>query len=79
VTEPAQPAQDLSGFTMLGVDDTLTCTDETCLIPGGPGAEAQWPSFPDPARNQLARVLVVRASSVSARVGDEPDVGGHEV
>lgn len=41
MTDPTQPAQGPAGFTMLGGDDTLTCTDETCLIPGGLGAEAQ--------------------------------------
>lgn len=38
MTEPAQEAAGTGGFTMLGGDDALTCTDQVCLMPSVPGA-----------------------------------------
>ena len=44
MTELGPDAAGASGFTMLGGDDTLTCTDDACLLPG----------MPDPGTTQPA-------------------------
>ena len=41
MTDPAPTAPGAPGFTMLGGDDALTCTDVACLLPSAPGATTE--------------------------------------
>lgn len=38
MTEPSPTTPGTAPFTVVAGDDTLACTDESCLLPGTPGA-----------------------------------------
>ena len=57
MTELGPDAAGASGFTMLGGDDSLTCTDVTCLLPGVPGPVTTEPA-PRSTKNRALRPVV---------------------